>query len=233
MKGGKLAAMKDAVLGLVDTMSAQVKDEDKLKFAVVPFAGLRQCRAGIRAELRQEGQADRRHRRRLARSQGQSNVPQTELVPGASRFQIYTISARPGPAASKRAMRPARIGRRRHAGRSRPSRRRCSSRRSASTSPTRGEFANSYIKSDAKPNDKTVSAEEEALAKYGVETDAAGIPLLGGVLGSAVFGVLDSGGQAAYADRHQPGAATASPRGRAHGCDVQPITPLTQRLRQL
>jgi Flp pilus assembly protein TadG len=38
MKGGKLTAMKDAVLGLIDTMSMQVKDEEKLKFALVPFA---------------------------------------------------------------------------------------------------------------------------------------------------------------------------------------------------
>jgi len=38
MKGGKITALKDAVLGLVDNMSTQVKDPAKLKFAMVPFA---------------------------------------------------------------------------------------------------------------------------------------------------------------------------------------------------
>ena len=38
MSGGKLAAMKDAVTGLIDTMSAQVSDKDKLKFGLVPFS---------------------------------------------------------------------------------------------------------------------------------------------------------------------------------------------------
>src|SRR5690606_14071104 len=37
MAGGRLAALKDAVVGLVDSMSAQVNDTDKLKFAMVPF----------------------------------------------------------------------------------------------------------------------------------------------------------------------------------------------------
>ena len=38
MKGGKLVSMKDAVLGLIDTMSLDVKDDKKLQFAMVPFA---------------------------------------------------------------------------------------------------------------------------------------------------------------------------------------------------
>lgn len=38
MKGGKLASMKDAVIGLLDTMPKQVNDDEKLKFAMVPFS---------------------------------------------------------------------------------------------------------------------------------------------------------------------------------------------------
>ena len=78
--------------------------------------------------------------------------------------------------------------------------------------PDTPQFINSYITSDAKPNDKSAKEKKKRWSKYGVKTDAGGIPLLGGVL-ELVGGLLGVG----EADRRSTPAlpATASPRGRA------------------
>ena len=107
MKGGKLSSMKDAVLGLLDTMPAQVNDEDKLKFAVVPFASFVNVGPGFGPSFDKKGKQIAGTGAAWLDLKG-SHVPQTELVPGPAAFSSTTISARRGPGAWKRAGRPTR-----------------------------------------------------------------------------------------------------------------------------
>ena len=64
-------------------------------------------------------------------------------------------------------------------------------RLSASTSPTPPQFTNSYINSDAKPKDKSAKEKKKRWAKYGVASDASGVPLLGGLLDPLVVALGD------------------------------------------
>lgn len=88
MAGGKLASMKDAVLGLVDTMSEQVNNEKKLKFAVVPFANFVNVGTGFAPSFKKNGKLKPGTGADWLDLKGESDVPQTELVKGVSRFEL-------------------------------------------------------------------------------------------------------------------------------------------------
>jgi Flp pilus assembly protein TadG len=231
MKGGKLASMKDAVLGLIGSMSVQVADVDKLKFAVVPFAAFVNVGPTYGPSFTKKGKQVAGSGANWLDLQGQSDVPQSELGAGASRFQIYSNLGQtwPGcvetrysdskdydvddtpadPAKAETLFIPA----------------------FGIDEPDAPQFANSYIKSDAKPKDKSATEKKKRWAKYGVGSDASGQPLLGGLLDPLVVALgdllgLPLGKQTIKIDT-SASTSDGLPKGPGHGCDVQPITPMT------
>ena len=232
MKGGKLASMKDAVLGLIGTMSVQVNDTDKLKFAVVPFSAFVNVGPGYGPTFDKKGKQVARLGRHLARSLGQlrpCRSPSSAPAPAASRSTA--MSGRAGRAASKRAMRaskdydvddtPADPGK-------------------AETlfvpafgidEPDTPQFVNSYIKSDAKPHDKSVAEKKKRWNKYGVKTDGSGCRCSADCSIATVVPVARPARLDFWARRtvkiDTSLASDGKPKGPGHGCDVQPITPLT------
>jgi Flp pilus assembly protein TadG len=238
MKGGKLTSMKDAVLGLVDTMSTQVNDEEKLQFAMVPFAAFVNVGPDYGPKFTKKGKKGEQ----VAGSgapwldlQATVDVPQSELATGASRFQLYKnlgknwpgcVETRyaegkdfdvddttPDPAKPETLFMPT----------------------FAIDEPDAMGYANNYIHSDAKPNDDSVAEKKKRWAKYGVDTDGAGNPLDGGLL-APVTTILTN--PLSDTDEVAIDAATATEldsnkKGPGRGCDVQPITPLSGDYKQL
>ena len=98
--------------------------------------------------------------------------------------------------------------------------------------PDTPDFSDSYINSDAKPKDKSKEEKKKRWAKYGVATDASGNPLNGGLI-DAVLGVLtnsgpgNNNGKKTIPIDSSPSKNDGKPKGPGHGCDVQPISPLT------
>ncbi len=230
MAGGKLSALKDAVVGLVDSMSTQVNDEDKLKFAMVPFNNF----VNVGAE---HGPAFDKKGKQVAGTgaswldlKGAAEFPQSELDVGVSRFQIYAnmgvtwpgcVETRylsgtdydvddtaPNTAKPSTLFVPA----------------------FAIDEPDTAAYGNSYIKSDAKPHDDSIVQKKKRWAKYGVKTDLLGKPLNDGLLDPLLVGLglvdddvkvkkvkIDSG----------VSKLNGLPKGPGNGCDVQPLTTLT------
>jgi Flp pilus assembly protein TadG len=89
MAGGKLSAMKDAVLGLVDTMASQIKDTEKLKFAVVPFANFVNVGNQHGPTFKKNGKVKKKTGADWLDLQGKADFPQTELPTGLSRFELF------------------------------------------------------------------------------------------------------------------------------------------------
>ncbi len=232
MKGGKLASMKDAVTGLIDNMSAQVQDEDKLKFSLVPFATF----VNVGPAFGPQFDADGRQRAGTGAAwldlKGGADFPQSEIDEGASRFQLYAnlnqtwpgcVETRPviggtdygvtddDPVASKPETLFA------------PS--------FAIDEPDAG-FPNSYISSTAKPKVDTPAERKKRWAKYGVDTDSQGYPLDDGYISAAIVGQNNQGqgnsnGRKTVQIDASASQATGKPKGPGHGCEMQPITPLT------
>jgi len=88
MQGGKLQAMKDAVIGLIDDLSARVDDRDRLKFALVPFSSF------VNVGPQFGPRYDSKKRRIIGTGadwldlDGMSPIPQIDLVNGVSRFDV-------------------------------------------------------------------------------------------------------------------------------------------------
>jgi Flp pilus assembly protein TadG len=85
MAGGKLAAMKEAVNGLVDTMEAQNTRADSLKFSVVPFSSKVNVGAQFGPAYNGSGAVTRQPADWLDAG-AQSPIAQNDLDPGVSRF---------------------------------------------------------------------------------------------------------------------------------------------------
>jgi Flp pilus assembly protein TadG len=238
MKGGKLSAMKDAVQGLVDTMSTQVKDEEKLKFAMVPFAAFVNVGPEYGPKFTKKGKKGQQVAGTGASwldLTATAEMPQSELATGASRFQLYQnlgkkwpgcVETRyaagkdldvddttPDPKKSETLFVPA----------------------FAIDEPDGWGFPNNYIKSDARPNDSSAAQKKKRWAKYGVETDGAGNPLNGGLLAAVTTIVLDllSGEETVAMNAASAAEIASNKKGPGSGCDVQPITPLSNDYKQL
>jgi len=229
MAGGKLAALKGAVVGLVDSMSTQVNDKDKLKFAMVPFNNFVNVGA-------QHGPAFDKKGKQIAGTgaswldlYGITEIPQSALDVGASRFQLYKnmgltwpgcVETRflsgtdydiddtaPNVAKPSTLFVPA----------------------FAIDEPDTMAYANSYIKSDAKPKDKSTFEKKKRWAKYGVKTDDKAKPLNGGLLDPLVVGVQNLVGYDVKSVKIDSTVSKLNglPKGPGNGCDVQPLTTLT------
>lgn len=231
MRGGKLTAMKDAVLGLIDTMSMQVNDEDKLKFALVPFATFVNVGSGYGPDFDKKGKQIRGTGADWLDLTGASTIPQSELGPGASRFQIYAnlgqdwsgcVETRPVVSGVDYGVSDAETD---------PSRPNTLFVPAFSIDePDSAGYANSYIRSNAMPGSEDPQEKRKRFAKYGVATDANGNPLQGGLLDPLLVAVGNLlGGNGAKTIRIDSSASpsTGKPKGPGHGCEMQPISPLT------
>lgn len=89
MRGGKLQSMKDAVVGMIDDMSGQVKDSDKLKFSLVPFATFVNVGPEHGPEFDDKGKIKKGTGAPWLDLKGKVELPERELLPGLSRFELY------------------------------------------------------------------------------------------------------------------------------------------------
>lgn len=226
MAGGKLAALKGAVIGLVDSMATQVNDKDKLKFAMVPFNNFVNVGAQYGPSFDAKGKQVAGTGATWLDLKGASEFPQSELDVGASRFQLYAnmgvswpgcVETRylsgtdydiddttPNAAQPKTLFVPA----------------------FAIDEPDAAAYGNSYIKSNARPNDNTVVETKKRWAKYGVKTDLLGKPLNNGLLDPLAGAILDPLTRRVKIDASLS-PVNGQPRGPGNGCNVQPLTTLT------
>lgn len=89
MRGGKLEAMKEAVLGLIQDISTQVTDKDRLKFSLVPFATFVNVGPQYGPEFDRKGRIKKGTGAPWLDLHGKSKIPQVELTAGISRFELF------------------------------------------------------------------------------------------------------------------------------------------------
>lgn len=206
MAGGKLKAMKDAVNGMVETMSDQIKSRDKLKFAVVPFANFVNVGPEHGPSFKKNGKIQPGTGADWLDLKGQAEVPQLELVPGLSRFELFNHLKSPwkGCVETREPTKKA-------------------AHDVDDTTPTPKDkqsyfvpafsidepdkgYANSYIVSDADPFDNSVTGKVKKLLKYGVNDVLGPLPLVEGWL--------------------EPKTSYSGGKGPNRDCVTQPIMPL-------
>jgi Flp pilus assembly protein TadG len=232
MKGGKLTALKDAVLGLVDNMSTQVKDPAKLKFAMVPFAAFVNVGPQYGPSFSKKGKV-----KQQVAGTGASwldlkatvDMPQSELGTGASRFQLYQNLKKAWPGCVETRYAPGKDldVDDTQADPAKPETLFVPT--FAIDEPDGGGYSNSYIHSDAKPHDNSAAQKKKRWAKYGVDSDASGNPLNNGLLSAVTTLLLDllSGEQNVSLDGATAAEIASNKKGPGAGCDVQPIVPLS------
>ncbi|RST82131.1 hypothetical protein EJC49_23620 [Aquibium carbonis] len=172
MAGGKLTAMKDAVLGLVDTMSSQIKDKDKLKFAVVPFANFVNVGGHHGPQFLKSGKVKNKTGADWLDLKGSADFPQTELPTGLSRFELFQHLGQTWKGC---------VETRHAAGKDLDVKDVEPDPKNAETlfvpafsidEPDVGGYSNSYIASSADPLDKTPAGQLKKLVKYGIPSAA-------------------------------------------------------------
>jgi len=220
MKGGKLTAMKDAVTGLVDTMSKQVSDPDKLKFAVVPFANFVNVGPQFGPSFDKHGRAIPGTAAPWLDVNGVSPIPQVELVAGLSRFEVMNNLGQKWAGCVETRMR---TGSDNHDTSDTPAV--ASDKASlfvpalSIDEPDENGYANSYIASEVDPLDDSNAEKAKKLGKYGVpKNEIKG--LLGTVVG-VVGGLLGSDDEWQDVDSDLSGS-----KGPNQACVTQPIMPL-------
>lgn len=169
MAGGKLAAMKDAVIGLIDTMSAQVKGKDKLKFAVVPFANFVNVGPHFGPDFKKNGKIVNKTGAEWLDLKGKADFPQVELKKNLSRFELFQHLGEKWAGCVETRYADGKVA-----------------HDVEDTEPTKSDkaslfvpafsidepeedgFSNSYINSDADPLDNSAPGQAKKLLKYGV-----------------------------------------------------------------
>ncbi len=173
MYGGKLSAMKDAVLGLVDTMSSQIKDAEKLKFAVVPFANFVNVGGHHGPQFLKNGKVKNKTGADWLDLKGDADFPQTELPTGLSRFELFQHLGQSWKGC---------VETRHAAGKDLDVKDVAPDSKKPETlfvpafsidEPDSGGFFNSYIVSAADPLDKTPAGQLKKLQKYGIPSATA------------------------------------------------------------
>jgi len=173
MSGGKLSAMKDAVLGLVDTMSSQIKDTDKLKFGVIPFANFVNVGGHHGPQFLNSGKVKNKTGADWLDLKGEADFPQTELPTGLSRFELFQHLGQSWKGC---------VETRHSAGKDLDVKDVAPDPKKPETlfvpafsidEPDSGGYSNSYIASKADPLDKTPAGQLQKLQKYGIPSAVA------------------------------------------------------------
>jgi Flp pilus assembly protein TadG len=215
MAGGKLQSMKDAVLGLIDTMSSQVPDKDQLKFALVPFAAFVNVGDQFGPTFKKNGNQQNDGAPWLD-MKGGADIPQVEFKKNTSRFEVFHhLGLKWGGCVESRVAQN---------GKNYDS-------EDLAFDPSKpdtlfepafaidegdtGGYRNNYIASSVDPLDKSLLGLIKKMLKYGISLDPLGIPLSINLWGAPPKMDLSNG------------------KGPNAGCDVQPITPLSNDYKAL
>lgn len=216
MKGGKLAAMKDAVNGMVESMSSQVSNPEHLKFAVVPFANFVNVGPQFAPKFDEKGKRIKGTGASWLDLDGKSPVPQHELQAGLSRFQLFEHLGQDWAGCVETRV-PSKKGA--HDVTDTPA---VKSDKSSYfvpafsiDEPDTWGYANSYIASPVDPLDMSALGKTKKLLKYGLP------PTLAGEL---VSGLLPLGGDTS--EWTAPAVNASGGRGPNNGCVTQPLMPL-------
>lgn len=224
MAGGKLAAMKDAVNGMIDSMSAQVTDKDKLKFALVPFSSFVNVGPGYAPQFDSTGKQIDGTGAPWLDLTGASPIPQSEFPQDLSRFQVYnnvgktwagcvesrptmgsvdyaTIDAAPDVSKPETLFVPS----------------------FAIDEEDKGGYWNSYFKSSAKTLDTSPKGIAKKMKKYGVPVDTKGKATTYGNKNDNI----DSIPEWVKTPVTVGGKVAGYPIGPSFGCVAAPIAPLT------
>lgn len=229
MAGGKLTAMKEAVLGLIDQMSAQVSNPADLKFSIVPFSSFVNVGPQYGPKFDADGQQIPGSGAPWLDLAGVSPIPQTELEMGISRFQLAFNAQQPWSGCVETRISGAGDY---DISDSAPSQ---SNPRSlivpAFAIDEPGGFANNYIESAVKPKDQTKRAKAAKLYKYGVpEVSIKTLLSIGDLLALLGLGG-DDGRSKTENNRIAIDAGVSSymgyTKGPNFGCVTQPISPLS------
>jgi Flp pilus assembly protein TadG len=244
MAGGKLLAMKDAVTGMIDSMSSQVTDKEKLKFSLVPFSSFVNVGPEHGPKFDRDGAQIAGTGASWLDLKGMSPVEQVELGVGASRFQIYRNLGQEWKGCVETRM----PGRDDYdvsdvaADPNRPESLYVPA--FAIDEPEKPGYVNSYISAAIDPFDDSIAATRRKFAKYGVETDERGNPRNGGLLADVaglLVGLLtggedddddDEGGgsgrsHGAIPIDTGPSGYQGFAKGPNFGCATKPIVALT------
>lgn len=211
MKGGKLASLKEAVGGMVETMSAQVNDADKLKYAVVPFANFVNVGPQYGPKFDGKGRVVKGSGASWLDVEGKAKVPQLELD-GVSRFEVFHNLGQEWKGCVETRI-PGKTGAHDTADTPIDSKDANSFFVPALAIDEPDGYGNNYIASSVSPLDK--SKKREKLKKYGAPKG-----LIDSILG--LVGGLLGGGEAWIA----VAADMSSGKGPNQACVTQPIMPL-------
>ncbi|MEX0956287.1 MAG: pilus assembly protein TadG-related protein [Rhizobiaceae bacterium] len=241
MAGGKLSSMKDAVDGMIQSMSAQIGNKDRLKFSLVPFATFVNVGPEYGPKFDKDGIQVPGTGAPWLDLEGLSPVPQSELDTGVSRFQLYENMGKSWPGCVETRLRPG--------GKDYDIDDTAADQYKPETlfvpafgidEPDTVGYVNSYIAAKVDPLDKSTKARREKWAKYGVATDKSGKPMLAGML-SELTGLVRFGSDDDDDDDGRRKSATVKKikiddgpsgyqgfdKGPDFGCATQPITALT------
>lgn len=214
MAGGKLTALKDAVDTMIQSMSAQIPDKEKLKFAVVPFATFVNVGPQYGPQYDVKGKRIKGTGAPWLDLQGKSDIPQLELKKGVSRFDLMHNLKQDWMGCVETRV-PGKLGEHDVAD-TVPNAKKAETLfvpTFAIDEPAGWGYSNDYIASDADPLDKSLIGATKKLAKYGISSLTA---VIDDTVGDIVAPVL------------APVAADLSgSKGPGQNCTMRPITPLT------
>lgn len=218
-EGGKLKAMKDAVTTLVDTMSKDVADKKKLKFAMVPFAAFVNVGPQYAPSFDKKGRVDKKTGASWLDIEGKSDVAQVELKKGVSRFEVFHNLGDKWAGCVETRQSTAKVAY--DVTDAVPTKKAESLFVPAlaidepdNKEPGGEDYGNSYIKSDVDPTDKSAKEAAKKLGKYG----------LGGDVAAVVGGVLTDPASVLWQPVEANITATKGPNA---GCQVKPMVPLS------
>ena len=228
MAGGKIAAMKDAVIGLIDTMAAQNARAGSLKFSLVPFSSKVNVGAQFGPAYSAAGAVTRMPAAWLD-TMAQSPITQNDLDPGVSRFVMMRrlnttwegcVEARASSLANSYDVNDEAPNEANPESLFVPA--------FASDEPDSGPYPNSYLSDNpVKIGNGTPYARME---RYGATYPATfkALSFADQVSGSATWPAVPTD----YSNQTYYGGYPV-PKGPNFGCDVQPIVPLTDNFMSL
>ena len=207
MAGGKLASLKDAVIGMVDAMSVQVDDPEKLKFAMVPFATFVNVGPQYGPTFNKKGKMVKGSGAAWLDLKGKADIPQLELKKNVSRFQVFHHLGEQWKGCVETRMPTKKAAY--DVDDIPPNKKDANSLfvpAFAIDEPDSG-YANNYIESPVNPLDKSAMGQVKKLLKYGIQDILDPVESVLELI--PVEAEIDGG------------------KGPNRGCDMQPITPLT------
>ncbi|MFC5585525.1 VWA domain-containing protein [Nitratireductor kimnyeongensis] len=203
MQGSKLRDMKKAVEEMIDNISAQVDNKDRLRFALVPFSTFVNVGPQYGPEFDEKGKIKEGTGAQWLDLYGISEIPQLELKTGVSRFEAFNnlgyewkgcVETRMADGDKRHDVADTQADQRDPASLFVPA--------FAIDEPSGYQYRNNYLNATFNPWDNHALAKLEKLKKYGFD-------LLGDILG--LFNLNRTG----------------TGYGPNDMCDAEPLTPLT------